>query len=154
MTTPRYLMESSQSRFSWSITSLTPWHVGNLLSSPNNTNFLSMYLRSDSCLLNQLLLNHWQGQHSGGIQYCDSNLHWSKSWCRQHTVHDYLTVLQTVGKVVNVYQKKKRPNDASLGYSDWMSRLAVDVTWCWLWQLVTDLPMRLLKHRTFPWSKK
>ena len=44
------------------------------------------------------------------------------------SIHDYLTVLQTVGKVVNVYQKKKRPKDASLGYPNrnyLLSRLAV-----------------------------
>ena len=37
------------------------------------------------------------------------------------SIHDYLTVLQTIGKVVKVYQKNKRPKDASsasLGYSD------------------------------------
>ena len=34
------------------------------------------------------------------------------------SIHDYLAVLQTVGKVVNVYQKTKRPKDASLGYSN------------------------------------
>ena len=34
-------------------------------------------------------------------------------------IHDYLAVLQTVGKVVKVYQIKKRPKEASLGYSDW-----------------------------------
>ena len=39
MTTPRYLIESSLSRFSWSMTSLIPWQVCNLLSPPNNTNF-------------------------------------------------------------------------------------------------------------------
>ena len=44
---------------------------------------ISMYLRSDSCCLS--ILQHWQGQHSGGIQYFDSNAHWSKSLCRLHT---------------------------------------------------------------------
>ena len=35
-------------------------------------------------------------------------------------IHGYpVTVLQTVGKVVKVYQIKKRPKEASLGYSDW-----------------------------------
>ena len=42
MTTPtkcRCLIESSLSRFSSLMTSLTPWQVCNLLSAPNNTNF-------------------------------------------------------------------------------------------------------------------
>ena len=39
MTTPRYLIESSLSRFWWSMTGLIPWQVCNLLPPPNNTNF-------------------------------------------------------------------------------------------------------------------
>ena len=56
------------------------WYLGRFSSCYHRQTIrtsISMCLRSDSCCSS--IRQDWQGRHSSGTQYFDSNLHWSKS---------------------------------------------------------------------------
>ena len=62
------------------------WYLGRFSSCYHRQTIrtsISMCLRSDSCCSS--IRQDWQGRHSSGTQYFNSNLHWSKSLCRLHT---------------------------------------------------------------------